>query len=124
MKFRAVALVAVTCASWAAVAIAQAAAASAAPTLASSSGDPINALWSLLGSSPTAFVLWQWAKGEQKDRRDAVSKMVHLFEADVEHKVTVRERLKGQDDALAKTLEVLQRIERSLGSRFPGRPGA
>jgi hypothetical protein len=107
-SLRAAILVGVTCASYVAIAWAQTA---AAPATASGS-DPLNALWSFLGTSPVALVLYQWAKAEQSDRREAVNRMLSMFETDADHKATLRERLKGQDDLIAKVLEAIQRVER------------
>lgn len=91
-----------------------------APTAASATGgDPINALWSLLGSSPVAFVLWQWAKSEQKDRREAVDRMLSMFETDADHKAALRERLKGHDDALTRMMDLLRQLERRLDGKGP-----
>lgn len=118
-----------------ALAVAQTAGASS--TTAQSAGDPLNALWSLLGSSTVAGVLYLWIRAEKNDRheerterrsamasKDALmAKMVELFEADIEHKVSLRERLKGQDEALDKMLEVLTRIDRRVEERRPSRRG-
>jgi hypothetical protein len=94
-----------------AVALAQSA---AAPALAATSTDPLNALWSLLGSSPVAGILWLWAKSEREDRRDMTRQLLAIFEADGQHKATLRERLKGQDDILAKLLDAMKAVERQL----------
>lgn len=104
------ALVASLCGSFAAVCLAQSAAAPI-PCGPAPSTDPINALWSLLGSSPVAFVLWQWAKSEREERRDMTRQLLSIFEADGQHKATLRERLKGQDDLLAKGLEATRSLE-------------
>jgi hypothetical protein len=100
------ALVAALFASFAAVCLAQSTAAPAAP-----STDPLNALWALLGSSPVAGVLWLWAKSEREERRDMTRQMLSIFEADGQHKATLRERLKGQDDMLGKSLEATRALE-------------
>jgi len=105
------ALVASLCGSFAAVCLAQSA---AAPTATATSTDPINALWALLGSSPVAIVLWQWAKSEREERRDMTRQMLAIFEADGQHKATLRERLKGQDDLLTKGLEATRSLEGKL----------
>lgn len=113
-------------------ALAQTAAAS---STTASAGDPLNALWSLLGSSTVAGVLYLWIRAEKNDRHEErterraamaskdslMAKMVELFEADIEHKVSLRERLKGQDEALDKMIEVLTRIERRIDERRPSR---
>lgn len=90
--------------------------------------DPLNALWSFLGSSSVAGVLYLWAKSEQTDRREATRKMVELVEQDVEHKAVLRERLKTQDEVLATLLEQQRRLEQRLEAFAPpprpsGRPG-
>lgn len=114
------ALAASFCVSLTAVALAQ----SAAPALAAASSDPLNALWSLLGSSPVAGILWQWAKSEREDRRDMTRQLLSIFEADGQHKATLRERLKGQDDILGKLLDAVKalerQIERLVERRVPG----
>ena len=83
----------------------------------SSGGDPVNALWSLLGTSPVALVLYLWAKSEQTDRRDAVTRMLSMYETDAEHKAALRERLKGQDEALTRLMDLARQIERRLDGR-------
>lgn len=125
----------VTALALAATAWAQSAA--AAPSTAPSLGDPFNALWSLLGSTPVAAVLYAWIRSEKTDRqqertdriaattaKDAtMGKMIELIEADISHKVELRQRLKGQDDAIAKLVETTSRIERRLEERRPRREG-
>ncbi len=98
-----------TCVCCAAVAWAQ-----ATPSLDAKSADPLNALWSLLGSSGAAGVLWLWAKSEREERRETSKAMVGLFEADATHKAAIRERLKGQDDMLAKVLAEVQQLRQQL----------
>lgn len=112
------ALVASFFASWTAVVLAQSAAAAPAGSVVAST-DPVNALWSLLGSSPVALVLWTWAKSEREDRRDMTKQLLAIFEADGQHKATVRERLKGQDDVLGKVLESIKSIERQIDQTKP-----
>lgn len=107
-----------------------------APTTASSpAGDPLNALWSLLGSSTVAGVLYLWIRSEKQDRQQErterlaataskdqlVTKLVSLIEADTDHKGQIRERLKGQDDVLTKLLEQLRSLERTIEQRRPRR---
>jgi hypothetical protein len=89
--------------------------------------DPLISLAaSFIGSSSVAGVLYLWVRSEQKDRRDAITakdnvmvQMMQMFEADVAHKVELRLRLKGQDEALAKTLEIISRVERRLDGKSP-----
>lgn len=97
-----------------AVALAQSA---AAPALAASSTDPLNALWSLLGSSPVAGILWHWAKSEREDRREMTRQLLSIFEADGDHKATLRERLKGQDEVLTKLVDAVKAVENRLDRR-------
>lgn len=111
--------------------------AQAATTTASIAADPMIALWSLLGSSPIAAILYAWIRSEKSDRmqerterlaataaKDAMmGKMVELLEADISHKVELRERLKGQDVAIAKILDWQSRVERRLEERRPRREG-
>jgi hypothetical protein len=40
--------------------------------------------------------------------------LLAIFEADGQHKATLRERLKGQDDILAKLLDAMKAVERQL----------
>lgn len=109
-----------------------------APTTASSAaGDPLNAVWSFLGSSTVAGVLYLWIRSEKQDRQQErterlaataakdqlVSKLVSLIEADTDHKGQIRERLKGQDDVLTKLLEQLRSLERTIELRRPRREG-
>lgn len=78
-------------------------------------------VWSLLGSSPMAGILYLLLRGEQAERRAAVSKMVEMFEADAAHKAELRERLKGQDDLTAKVLETQTKqveLMRSINDRL------
>lgn len=114
----------------------QAAAFANAPTTASSvAGDPLNALWSLLGSSTVAGVLYLWIRSEKQDRQaerterlaataskdQLVTKLVELIEADTEHKGQIRERLKGQDDVLTRLIESVRSLERTISERRPRR---
>lgn len=46
--------------------------------------------------------------------------LLAVFEADGQHKATLRERLKGQDDALAKLLEKVDRIRSSRAPEGSG----
>ncbi len=100
-----------------------------APTTASSpAGDPLNALWSFLGSGTVAAVLYAWIRSEKSDRQQErterlaataskdqlVTKLVALIEADTDHKGQIRERLKGQDDVLTKLVDQLRAVERNL----------
>jgi uncharacterized protein HemX len=111
LKLGACALVTFACsaaAAWAQVAQATA------PAVEAKGGDPLNALWSLLGSGGAAGVLYLWAKSEREERRETSKSLVSLFQADVEHKAAMRERLKGQDDLLAKNLEEVRSLARVL----------
>jgi hypothetical protein len=101
------------CASFAAVAWAQAATAPAG----SGGGDPLNALWSLLGTSPVAVVSYLWAKSEQSEKRDVIVRMLSMVESDADHKATLRERLKGQDELIQKVYDAIQRLERKADGR-------
>ncbi len=123
-RIKIAALVASLCGSFAAVCLAQSTAAPtvAATVAATASTDPINALWALLGSSPVAFVLWQWAKSEREERRDMTRQLLAIFEADGQHKATLRERLKGQDDMLTKVLELTRSLEQRFASSKRGGP--
>lgn len=109
-----------------------------APTTASSpAGDPLNALWSFLGSGTVAAVLYAWIRSEKADRQQErterlqataakdqlVTKLVSLIEADTDHKGQIRERLKGQDDVLTKLLDQLRSLERTIEQRRPRREG-
>lgn len=101
----------------------------ATPPTVTTTADPIAALWSLLGASPLAAVLYAWIRSEKAERaqeqterraaqqaKDAMmTKMIDLLEADVEHKAELRARLKGQDDLLARMQDTLQRLERKAG---------
>lgn len=91
----------------------------AAPSLEGKGADPLNALWSLLGSSGATGVLYLWAKGDRDERREMSKSMLGLFQADAEHKAALRERLKGQDEMLAKVLAEVQRLGRSTPSGGP-----
>ena len=98
---------------------------------ASPAGDPLNAVWSLLGSSTVAGVLLLWVRSEKSDRQEErterraanaakdqlVEKLVKLIEADTENKSQIRERLKGQDDVLTKMLGQVASLERAVGDR-------
>jgi hypothetical protein len=102
----------------------------------SPTGDPANALWSLLGSSTVAGVLYLWIRSEQSDRQQErterlaataskdqfVTKLVELIQADTENKAQIRERLKGQDDALTRLLEQQRILERAITDRNDRRP--
>lgn len=107
-----------------------------APTTASSpAGDPLNALWSMLGSGTVAGVLYLWIRSEKQDRQQErterlaataskdqlVTKLVALIEADTDHKGQIRERLKGQDDVLTKLVEQQRSLERTIIERRPRR---
>ena len=81
-------------------------------TTADATGSPVNALWSLLGSGGAAGVLYLWAKAEREERRELAKSLLGLFEADAQHKAAIRERLKGQDDLLAKVLVEVQQLSR------------
>jgi hypothetical protein len=97
-------------------------------TASSPAGDPLNALWSLLGSSTVAGVLYLWVRSEKQDRQQErterlaataskdqfVTKLVELIEADTEHKGQIRDRLKGQDDVLTRLLEQQKETTRAL----------
>lgn len=107
-----------------------------ATTASSPAGDPLNALWSLLGSSTVAGVLYLWIRSEKADRQQErterlaataskdqfVSKLVELIEADTENKSQIRERLKGQDDALTRLIEQQRNLERAINERNDRRP--
>lgn len=108
-----------------------------APTSApSATGEPLNALWSLLGSSTVAGVLYLWIRSEKQDRQQErterlaataskdqfVTKLVQLIEADTEHKGQIRERLKGQDDVLTRLLEQQKETARLLSDLVNRRP--
>lgn len=83
-------------------------------------------IWSLIGSSPIAGILYLLLRGEQAERREAVGKMVTMFEADAAHKAELRERLKGQDDLTGKVLDTqTKQVEllRSIDQRLSARPG-
>lgn len=107
------ALALLTCVCCAAAAWAQV---SAAPE--TKSGDPLNALWSLLGSGGAAGVFYLWAKAEREERREMGKSLLGLFQADADNKAQIRERLKGQDDLLVKVLDEV----RSLSRRLPPSP--
>jgi hypothetical protein len=99
-----------------------------ATSAASQTGDPLNALWSLIGSSTVGAVLLLWVRSEKADRQEErterraanaskdqlVEKLVKLIEADTEHKRAIAERLKGQDDVLTKLLAAQQALERTV----------
>ena len=121
------------CASFAAtqaVALAQQATTTA-TSATSQAGDPLNALWSLIGSSTVGAVLLLWVRSEKADRQEErserrqanaskdllVEKLVKVIEADGDHKQQIRERLKGQDDVLTKLLGQVQALERAVTSR-------
>lgn len=103
----------------------------------SPAGDPLNAVWSLLGSSTVAGVLLLWIRSEKADRQQEraeriaasaakdqlVTKLVELIEADTDHKGQIRERLKGQDDVLTRMLDQLRSLERAVAERRPRREG-
>ena len=94
----------------------------------SPSTNPINLLWSALGSSPIAALLYSLLRGEQTERRQTSQKMLESFVADAEHKASLRERLKGQDEALARMADLLksldQRLARDPLPPLPPRPVA
>lgn len=108
-----------------------------ATSVSSPAGDPLNAVWSLLGSSTVAGVLYLWIRSEKQDRQQEraerlaamaakdslVTKLVELIEADTEHKGQIRERLKGQDDVLTRLLDQLRALERTIAERRPRREG-
>lgn len=97
----------------------------------SQAGDPLNAVWSLIGSSTVAGVLLLWVRSEKADRaeerterraantaKDAlVERLVKLIEADTENKRQITERLRGQDDVLTKLLGQVQALERTVADR-------
>jgi hypothetical protein len=88
--------------------------------------DPMGVVWSLLGSSPIAGILYLLLRGEQAERREAVGKMLQMFEADAAHKAELRERLKGQDDLTGKVLDTqTKQVEllRSIDQRLSVRSG-
>lgn len=99
------------------------------PAAATVASDPLAALWSLIGSSSVAGVLYIWVRSEKQDRQteqterraaqlakdQIMAKMVDLLEADVDHKAELRARLKGQDDLLSRMQDTLQRLERKAG---------
>jgi hypothetical protein len=87
------------------------------------SGDPLNALWSLLGSGGAAGVLYLWAKSERDERREMAKSLLGLFTADAENKTAIRERLKGQDDLLVKVLDEVRSLSRRSSSSQPGGKG-
>ncbi len=96
---------------------------------ASPSTNPINLLWSALGSSPIAALLYSLLRGEQTERRQTSQKMLDGLIADADHKAVLRERLKGQDEALARMADLLKSLDQRLASNpLPapggGRPGA
>lgn len=124
------------CASFAAtqaVALAQHATTTA-TSVTSQTGDPLNALWSLIGSSTVGAVLLLWVRSEKADRQEErterraanaskdqlVEKLVKLIEADTENKRQITERLRGQDDVLTKLLGQVQALERTVAD--PRRP--
>jgi hypothetical protein len=88
---------------------------------AGTAAEPLNALWSLVGGTPIAALLYLWVRSEQADRRAAVTakentvaQMLKLFEGDAEHKAAIRERLHAQDTLLAKLVEQNARSEQAL----------
>ncbi len=90
----------------------------------SPTGDPLNALWSLLGSGTVATVLYLWLRSERADRvaattsRDQlVTKLVALIEADADNKAQIRERLRGQDEVLTRLLDQQRNLERAISER-------
>jgi membrane protein implicated in regulation of membrane protease activity len=120
------------CVSFAATqAIALAQAATTATSATSQTGDPLNALWSLIGSSTVGAVLLLWVRSEKADRQEErterraanaakdqlVEKLVKAIETDTEHKRQITERLRGQDDVLTKLLGQLQALERTVADR-------
>lgn len=122
------------CISFAATqAMALAQATTTATSAASPSGDPLNALWSLIGSSTVGGILLLWVRSEKADRQEErterrqanaakdslVEKLVKLIEADTENKRQITERLKGQDDVLTKLLGQVQTLERTVADRRP-----
>jgi membrane protein implicated in regulation of membrane protease activity len=126
---------AIACVSFAATqAIALAQHATTATSATSQTGDPLNALWSLIGSSTVGAVLLLWVRSEKADRQEErterraanaskdqlVEKLVKLIEADTENKRAITERLKGQDDVLTKLLAAQQALERTVAD--PRRP--
>jgi hypothetical protein len=104
-----------------------------ATSAASQTGDPLNALWSLIGSSTVGAVLLLWVRSEKADRQEErterraanaakdllVEKLVKAIETDTDHKRQITERLKGQDDVLTKLLAQLQSLERTIAERRP-----
>lgn len=123
-----VAVLAGGCGSFAAtqaIAIAQT---TTATSVASPAGDPLNALWSLLGSSTVGGILLLWVRSEKADRQEErterraanaakdslVEKLVKLIEADTDNKRQITERLKGQDDVLTRLLAQVQTLERTV----------
>ena len=121
------------CISFAATQVMAFAQTTTATSVASPSGDPLNALWSLIGSSTVAGVLLLWVRSEKADRleerterREAnlakdqlFEKLVKLIEADTENKRQITERLRGQDDVLTKLLGQVQALERTVADRRP-----
>jgi len=122
------------CGSFAATqALALAQHATTATSATSQTGDPLNALWSLIGSSTVGAVLLLWVRSEKADRQEErterraanaakdqfVEKLAKLLEADAENKRQITERLRGQDDVLTKLLAQLQVLERTVADRRP-----
>jgi methylthioribose-1-phosphate isomerase len=109
-------------------AMALAQATTTATSAASPTGDPLNALWSLIGSSTVGAVLLLWVRSEKADRNEErterraanaakdqlFEKLVKLIEADTENKRQITERLRGQDDVLTKLLGQVQALERTV----------
>lgn len=67
---------------------------------ASASGDPMQALWSLVGSSPVAGVMYLWVRSAEKraeaaerNERLVMDKLVSFIETDAEWKGAVRQPL-------------------------------
>lgn len=57
------------------------------------------------------MILFFLLRGEQAERRAAVSKMLEIVEADVANKAAQTDRLKAQDDALGKILDKVSNLQ-------------
>jgi hypothetical protein len=84
----------------------------------SSTADPLTALWSLIGSSPVAGLLYFWLRGERAEKKAAleakeamVTQLLELIKVDADHKAAIRERLQAQDTTLARIEDSVARME-------------